>query len=232
MSVLEINAVVDLLVTLWPHDTWTHVHDLLADWRERLDGKDQYSGHHSALASEYAIQLANRQDLPFDKIAALWVAGHVYDLGKIAVPEHVIVKPGPLSNAETMMLRNHVSTGYDLLREWDVFRVSPRWMSQVVLEVVMFHHERWDGEGYPKGLKGNHIPLTARIVAIADAFAAMIMETPYRTARIEEAALREIEHHAGTQFDPYLVRSFVSLVRVNQLTGRGPVVPRRFAEAS
>src|SRR5436190_260258 len=135
MSVLEINAVVDLLVTLWPHDTWTHVHGLLADWRERLDGKDQYSGHHSALASEYAIQLANRQDLPFDKIAALWVAGHVYDLGKIAVPEHVLVKPGPLSNA-------------------------------------------------------------------------------------------------GTQFDPYLVRSFVSLVRVNQLTGRGPAVPRSLGEAS
>ncbi len=223
MSVLEMNAVVDLLVTLWPQETWTHVQGLLATWRERLDSRDNYSGHHAGLASEYAIQLANRQDLPFDTIAALWVAGHVYDLGKISVPENLLVKPGPLSNAETIMLRNHVSTGYDLLREWDVFRVSARWMSQVVLEVVMFHHERWDGDGYPKGLQAEAIPLPARIMAIADAYAAMIMETPYRSARQEESALREVEKNAGAQFDPYLVRSFVSLVRVNMLTGRGPL---------
>jgi HD-GYP domain-containing protein (c-di-GMP phosphodiesterase class II) len=194
----------------------------LASWRERLDSRDNYSGHHAGLASEYAIQLANRQDLPFDTIAALWIAGHVYDLGKISVPENILVKQGPLSTAETIMLRNHVSTGYDILRDWDVFRVSPRWMSQVVLEVVMFHHERWDGQGYPKGLKEATIPVPARIMSIADAYAAMLMETPYRMARAEELALKEIETNAGTQFDPYLVRSFVSLVRVNQLTGRGP----------
>lgn len=222
MSVLEMNSIVDLLISLWPQDTWDHVEGLLTSWRERLDSRDNYSGHHAGLASEYAIQLANRQDLPFDTIAALWIAGHVYDLGKISVPENILVKQGPLSTAETMVLRSHVSTGYDILRDWDVFRVSPRWMSQVVLEVVLFHHERWDGEGYPKGLREAKIPLPARIMSIADAFAAMLMDTPYRQARAEELALEEIERHAGAQFDPYLVRSFVSLVRVNRLTGRGP----------
>jgi HD-GYP domain-containing protein (c-di-GMP phosphodiesterase class II) len=222
MSVLELNSVVDLLMALYPQDTWSRVHELLSNWRQRLDSKDNYSGHHSNLATEYAVQLAGRQDLPFDTIAALWVAGHVYDLGKISVPENILTKNGPLSTAETMMLRNHVSTGYDLLRDWDVLKVSPRWLSQVVLEVVLFHHERWDGHGYPKGLRGKEIPLPARIMTVADAYAAMIMDTPYRAARAEEIALRELEKNAGEQFDPYLVRSFVSLVRINQLTGRGP----------
>ena len=226
MSVPEMDSIVDLLVSLWPQDTWSRVHVLLGTWREKLDSKDNYSGHHSGLATEYAVQLAHRQDLPFDTVAALWVAGHVYDLGKISVPENVLTKDGPLSTAETMMLRKHVSTGYDLLRDWDVFRVSPRWMSQVVLEVVLFHHERWDAQGYPKGIGAKEIPLVARIMSIADAYAAMTMDSPYRAARGEDLALQELERNAGEQFDPYLVRSFVSLVRVNQLTGRGPGATR------
>jgi HD-GYP domain-containing protein (c-di-GMP phosphodiesterase class II) len=225
------HSVVDLLVALWPQDTWERVNGLLGSWREKLDDKDNYSGHHAGLATEYAIQLANRQDLPYDTIAALWVAGHVYDLGKISVPEHVLTKDGPLSTAEMMTMKNHVSTGYELLRDWDVLRVSPRWMSQVVLEVVLFHHERWDGGGYPKALREKNIPLAARIMTVADAYAAMVMDTPYRAARGEEVALGELEAHAGEQFDPYLVRSFVSMVRVNQLTTSrpGPVSLRDFA---
>jgi HD-GYP domain-containing protein (c-di-GMP phosphodiesterase class II) len=225
MSVPETHAVVDLLVALWPQDTWERVRDVLGTWREKLDSKDNYSGHHAGLATEFAVQLANRQDLPYDTIAALWVAGHVYDLGKISVPEHVLTKDGPLSTAEMMVMKNHVNTGHELLRDWDVLRVSPRWMSQVVLDVVLHHHERWDGGGYPRGLKEKEVPLAARIMTVADAYAAMIMDTPYRVRRAEELALHELEKNAGEQFDPYLVRSFISMVRVNQLTGRGPRVP-------
>lgn len=232
MSVPEMNAVVDLLVSLWPQDTWKRVYGLLGHWRERLDDRDNYSGHHAGLATEYAIQLANRQDLSYDTIAAIWVAGHVYDLGKISVPENVLTKDGPLSTAEKMMMQAHVSTGYDLLRDWDVLKISPRWMSQVVLEVVLFHHERWDGDGYPKGVKEKEIPLAARIMTVADSYAAMVMDSPYRVAREETHALGELEEHAGEQFDPYLVKSFVSMVRVNQLTGRGPRIPQMDRQAA
>lgn len=222
MSVVAVHSIVDLLGSVYPPDTWQRVDGLLSSWRDQLDSKDNYSGHHSGLATDYAIQLAYREKLAFDTIAALWLAGHVYDLGKISVPDNVLVKAGPLSPAEMLMMRNHVSTGYALLREWDVLKVSPRWLSQVVLEVALFHHERWDGNGYPQGLRGKDIPLPARITAVTDAFAAMIMDAPYRAARAEDLALQELERNAGAQFDPYLVRSFVSLVRVNRLKGRTP----------
>jgi HD-GYP domain-containing protein (c-di-GMP phosphodiesterase class II) len=219
MSVPEMGAVVDILVSLWPQDTWDRVRGVLGHWRESLDDRDNYSGHHASLATEYAIQLAGREGLTRDQVAALWVAGHVYDLGKISVPENVLTKEGPLSTAEMLMMKSHVSTGYDLLRDWDVLRVSPRWMSQVVLEVVLFHHERWDGGGYPKGLRDQAIPLPARVMTVADAFAAMIMRTPYRPARAPEQALTELEAHAGGQFDPYLVRSFARMVRISSARG-------------
>jgi HD-GYP domain-containing protein (c-di-GMP phosphodiesterase class II) len=215
-----------MLVSLYPQDTWERLSGLLASWRDRLDTKDNYSGHHAGLATEYAVELARRQEQPMDTVAALWVAGHVYDLGKISVPENVLVKQGPLSSAEMLMMRNHVSTGYDLLRDWDILKVSPRWLSQVVLEVVLFHHERWDGHGYPKGLSGVEIPVPARIMTIADAYAAMVMDSPYRAARAADEALAELERNAGDQFDPYLVQAFAGLIRMHRITGKGPHIPR------
>jgi HD-GYP domain-containing protein (c-di-GMP phosphodiesterase class II) len=158
--------------------------------------------------------LARRLRLDPNTVAGLWVAGQVYDLGKIAVPEELLRRNGPLTPAEMVMMRTHVTSGYGMLKDWPVLRSSPRWLSRIVLEVILHHHERWDGTGYPTGLRGENIPLGARITGITDAFSAMTLDSPYRQARAIETALHELEAHAGSQFDPFMIPQFAALVRV------------------
>jgi HD-GYP domain-containing protein (c-di-GMP phosphodiesterase class II) len=203
-----------ILEKIWPGETGQRIYAVLLDWCRDLDSRDSYSGGHATLCTEYGIMLARRLHLDHRNVAGLWVAGHVYDLGKIAVPEEVLRRTGPLTPAEMVMMRNHVTSGYGLLKDWPLLRASPRWLWRFVLDVVLHHHERWDGDGYPKGLRGNDIPLGARITGITDAFSAMILDSPYRRARATEAALREIEANAGSQFDPYMVPQFAALVRI------------------
>jgi len=206
-----------ILQRIWPGEAGQRIHALLLDWCRDLDHRDSYSGEHSTVSTQYALMLARRLRVDPTAIAGLWVAGHVYDLGKIAIPEELLRRNGPLSPAEMIMMRTHVSSGYGMLKDWPVLRSSPRWLCRFVLDVVLHHHERWDGNGYPTGLKGDDIPLGARITAISDAFSAMILDSPYRRARASETALHELEAHAGSQFDPYMVPHFAALVRI---TGR------------
>ena len=203
-----------ILAKIWPGETGQRIYAVLLHWCRDLDGRDSYSGGHSTLSTEYGVMLAQRLRLDPKSVAGLWVAGHVYDLGKIAVPAEVLRRNGPLTPAEMVMMRNHVTSGYGLLKDWPVLRSSPRWLGRFVLDVVLHHHERWDGDGYPKGLRGKDIPLGARVTGITDAFSAMILDSPYRQARATEAALRELEANAGSQFDPYLVPQFAALVRI------------------
>jgi HD-GYP domain-containing protein (c-di-GMP phosphodiesterase class II) len=203
-----------ILQRIWPGEAGRRVYALLLDWCRDLDHRDSYSGEHSTLSSQYAVMLARRLRLDANTVAGLWVAGHVYDLGKIAIPEELLRRNGPLSPAEIVMMRTHVTSGHSMLKDWPVFRSSPRWLRRFVLDVVLHHHERWDGAGYPTGLKGEDIPLGARITAITDAFSAMILDSPYRRARATRAALRELEAHAATQFDPYMLPQFAALIRL------------------
>jgi HD-GYP domain-containing protein (c-di-GMP phosphodiesterase class II) len=215
-----------LLAPLWPHaDTSERIQALIERWQRDLDQKDRYSGRHAIVAAVLAAELAARLDLKREQVSALWLAGQLYDLGKISVPEHILGKHGSLSVAEMLAVRNHVSFGYDLLRDWELWRASPKWLAQEVLDTVLHHHERWDGQGYPRGLKGKEIPFHARLMAIVDAYSSMVMDTPYRSAKGEERALEEIEANAGLQFDPYLVRDFVGMLRKWRITGRGLVIP-------
>lgn len=143
--------------------------------------------------------------------------GKFHDIGKYAIPFEILEKPGKLTPEETQVVRSHPLVGESMLKATDEFNG--------ILPAVRHHHERWDGQGYPDGLKGEQIPLDARIISIADSYDAIISDRPYRKGSQPEAALAEIERCSGTQFDPQLVNEFGSMIR--ELLGRSPT---RFLE--
>lgn len=136
----------------------------------------------------------------------------MHDIGNIAVDARILNKPDSLTNAEWFEIKRHPEIGYRILGS--VNELAP------LAEIILAHHERWDGTGYPKGLKGDKIPLKARILAVADAFDAMTSERPYRNALSKSAAVEEIRRNAGTQFDPMIAELFIE--KVLEEKGIGP----------
>jgi HD-GYP domain-containing protein (c-di-GMP phosphodiesterase class II) len=129
----------------------------------------------------------------------------LHDIGKIGIPEQILDKPGPLTGDEWVEMRKHPEIGYRIAQ------ASPELVS--VAEGILCHHERWDGRGYPQGLKGADIPLLARILSVVDSFDAMTSDRAYRMAISREAALVEVEACAGGQFDPAICEAFVRMMR-------------------
>ncbi|HID06920.1 MAG TPA: HD-GYP domain-containing protein, partial [Armatimonadetes bacterium] len=143
-------------------------------------------------------------NLTSNEIDALHVGGLMHDIGKIAIPDQILRKPGALTREEYELMKQHPTRGAEILAH-----VSFPWD---VLPIVKYHHERWDGKGYPEGLRGEEIPFLARIVAVADAFHAMISDRAYRPALSLDEAVRRIWAEAGKQFDPNLVPLFAKMV--------------------
>ncbi len=167
-----------------------------------VDRKDHYTKRHSEREAEYAVLMGAALNLSNQSQRALRIAGLLHDLGKIGIPDHLLRKPGPLTDSEREVMRQHV-----LLTERIVGGVP---QIADVLAAASNHHERYDGGGYPRGLKGEQIPLLGRILAVADAFSAMTMDRPYRKAMSWSAAIEELRRNAGTQFDPELVEVFIN----------------------
>jgi HD-GYP domain-containing protein (c-di-GMP phosphodiesterase class II) len=183
-------------------DFTTSAADALA---RMIEAKDPYTAGHTWRVANYGQILAAAMDYPAEKVEAVLQAGTLHDIGKIFLPDELLTKQGKLSAQEIDLLRRHPADGHALLR--DVPGLED------VLDVVLMHHEAYDGSGYPRGLAGEAIPHQARLFAIVDAFDAMTSRRCYRPAMSVGEAVAEIERQLGRQFDPHIGATFIELCR-------------------
>src|SRR4029077_4749242 len=167
-----------------------------------IDARDPSTFGHSARVAAVSIEIADEMQLPVRERESLRGAALLHDIGKIGVEDRVLRKPGPLNDAEMDEMREHSRIGHDMLEGLRFLRPS--------LPGILYHHERWDGAGYPAGLSGTAIPLLVRIITVADVFAALPADRPYRHELSFEAAAAAIRHDAGMKFDPDVVSAFMA----------------------
>jgi putative nucleotidyltransferase with HDIG domain len=171
-----------------------------------LEAKDQYTEGHSQRVADYASLIAQELNLSLETIQKIRLASILHDIGKIGIPEQVLRKPAKLSAEEFEYIKSHPTIAARMLEPLDVLKPLVPW--------IEFHHERYDGKGYPKGIDGNVIPLGAKIISVADSFDAMTSDRPYRTALSQDVAIYEIRQNAGTQFDPVVAKTFLKVIQV------------------
>ncbi len=162
-----------------------------------LEKRDPYTAGHQYRVADLCKKIGSRMGLPQDKMTAMFLAASVHDIGKIYIPAEILNRPGRLSELEFRMIRTHSQVGFEILQSID--------FEYPIAEIVLQHHERIDGSGYPNGLKGNEILIEARIMAVADVVEAMSSHRPYRPALGSMEALKEIQRHRGKLFDAKIV---------------------------
>src|SRR5882757_5934532 len=170
---------------------------------DALDLRDEETEGHSRRVTAYTIALAEAMGLEADELRVIARGAFLHDIGKIATPDSILLKPGKLSDEEMAIMKQHCERGYEMVRKIPFLRDAA--------EIVYAHQERFDGTGYPRGLKGEEIPLGARIFTIADSLDAMISDRPYRRALPMSHAREEIKRCSGRQFDPDVVKAFLSM---------------------
>lgn len=174
-----------------------------------IDAKDEYTKGHSQRVAEYAVALAEELGMPEEEIEHIRYIGLLHDIGKIGVPDAILNKPGRLNNTEFSLMKLHTVVGGEILKDINSM--------EELDEGAKYHHERYDGKGYPEGLVGEEIPYVARIICIADAYDAMTSHRVYRKRLSDEAVQEEIARCAGTQFDPKLAEVFLGMLKEGKL---------------
>lgn len=173
---------------------------LVCAFHQMLDLKDLDTGCHSTRLAEWAVRVAEELGMEESLFQAVEISALLHDIGKVGVPDATLQKPGSLTDDEFAVLRRHSEYG------WAILRLIPGFAA--VSHFVLHHHERMDGRGYPAGLRGEEIPMGARVICVIDAFDAMVSDRPYRRGLPVEEALRRLQEAAGTQFDPRVVSLF------------------------
>jgi HD-GYP domain-containing protein (c-di-GMP phosphodiesterase class II) len=170
-----------------------------------IELKDHYTGEHVEKTVHYAREVAAALKLSPEEIDRIGQASILHDLGKIGISEKILLKKSRLTKKEFEEIKKHPQIGVDIIR--------PIQFLHGLIPFLLYHHERWDGKGYPHGLKGEEIPIGARIVAIADVYQSLTSQRPYRKAYSKNEAIKIIKKGAGTQFDPKIVNGFLSIIQ-------------------
>jgi diguanylate cyclase (GGDEF)-like protein len=193
------------------HSGGEQVSDAVAGLAEALSERDRYTGEHSQSVVDLAAQVAIGLGLDEREIERVKAAALLHDIGKVAIPDHILLKPGPLDPTEWQVMHEHPVIGERILRAIPGLGGVAR--------IVRHEHERWDGTGYPDGLAGERIPIGARIILACDAYHAMISDRPYRKAITHAEAIRELASNAGSHFDPQVTEILIGCLYGSRLMG-------------
>ncbi len=174
-------------------------------WSHAMDLRDRETEGHSRRVTELSIKLAQAMGMSDEEIVHMRHGALLHDMGKIGIPDSILHKPDDLTEQEWATMRQHPRFAFEMLNSIEYLREA--------LEIPYFHHEKWDGTGYPQGLKGEQIPIAARIFAVADVWDALTSDRPYRPAWSREAALNYIQEQSGKHFDPRVVELFFKVIQ-------------------
>lgn len=195
------------------------LHQLAESLGNAVDAKDPCTCAHSEEVAVISQIIALSMGFPPAEADIIHVAGHLHDIGKIGIPDKILLKPGPLTPQEFAVVKKHPQMGADIVRPVKAFSAPGG-----VADCILHHHERYDGSGYPYGICGTRIPMGARIIAVADSLSAMLQPRPYKNAMSFNEAAKEIVALSGKLYDPRVVKAFISSVdMVRDALGASPI---------
>ncbi|MDD5621741.1 MAG: diguanylate cyclase [Actinomycetota bacterium] len=178
---------------------------LILSLKKALEERDYETEEHAERLIRLSVLLGKKINLDIIELNKLKLLAMLHDIGKISIPDDIVLKPGKLTTEEWEVMKKHSEVGYRIAESSpDLAQIAPG---------ILYHHERWDGSGYPGGLKGGRIPIISRILSIVDSYDAMISDRPYKKGMSKDKVLKELERCAGTQFDPYLVEKFLEIIK-------------------